>query len=1171
MLHDWGVIAVAFGYIGFLFFVASYGDRLSSTQRGRASALIYPLSLAIYCTSWTFFGSVGFATRTSVDFLAIYIGPILMIGLATPLLRRVIQLAKSQNITSIADFIGARYGKSQAVAATVAMIAIIGSVPYIALQLKAMASSLETILSEDQAFSKIPIIGDIALMVTLAMAAFAVLFGTRQTDATEHQHGLMLAVATESIIKLVAFIAAGAFVTFWMFSPHELVERAMKTPEAVRAIDYVPSIGNFLTMVLLSFCAIMLLPRQFHVSVVENSSDAEVGRARWLFPLYLVAINLFVIPIALAGLIIFPFGAVDSDMYVLALPMEGNAPLLSVGVFIGGLSAATAMVIVETVALSIMVTNDIVVPLVLQRGPQSAAGDRDFGNFLLKARRFAIFAIMVMAYFYYRALGNTQLAPIGLLSFAAIAQLAPAFFGGLFWRRATARGAIGGMLVGIAVWIYTLFLPSFIDTNTAGIFLLQHGPFQIEALRPQALFGADLSPLLHGVLWSLSLNILTYVVLSLARQPSSIERLQADLFVPSALAPMTPPFRRWRTTVTVQDIQSTVAQYLGPERALHSFEAFAITRNVRLEPSAPADFELLQHAEHLIASSIGAASSRLVMSLLLRKRTVSAKAALKLLDDSHAALHFNREILQTALNHVRQGIAVFDPDLQLICSNRQFGEILGLPPHLVQIGIPLREILEFMGAFNPPTFGESDDEALLERRLAAYTAEGEPYLERLPDRHMVIEVRTNRMPGVGLVITFSDVTPSFEAAEALERANATLEKRVRDRTEELTRLNSELALAKSTAEDANISKTRFLAAASHDILQPLNAARLYVTSLVERQSGGEDSRLVENIDDSLEAIEEILGALLDISRLDAGAMTSAITSFKMSDLMRSLEIEFAPIARAKGLKLTFVPCSLPVESDRLLLRRLLQNLVSNAIKYTPRGRVLVGCRRRGQSLQIGVYDTGVGIPILKRGEIFKEFHRLEQGARIARGLGLGLSIVERLARVLNHGIALDSNVSGGSVFSVTVPTAKAINYTAAVTTATPLSKTPISGALIVCIENDAAILDGMKTLLTAWDAEVIAVTDPDAALEAIEAAGRPVTGLLVDYHLDRGNGVAAIRDIRRRFGENIPGILITADRSPHVRTAAREENIPVLNKPVKPASLRALLGQWRTQQMVAAE
>src|SRR3954447_271411 len=1169
MLHDWGVIAAAFGYIGFLFLVASYGDRLSPTQRGRASALIYPLSLAIYCTSWTFFGSVGFATRSSVDFLAIYLGPILMIGLCTPLLRRVIRLAKSQNITSIADFIAARYGKSQAVAATVAVIAIVGSVPYIALQLKAMASSLETILSEDKVFSSIPIVGDIALMVMLTMAVFAVLFGTRQADATEHQHGLMLAIATESIVKLVAFLAVGVFVTFWMFSPPELIERAMKTPEAARAIAYTPSIGNFLTMTLLSFFAIMLLPRQFHVSVVENSTDAEVGRARWLFPLYLVAINLFVIPIAIAGLVTFPFGAVESDMFVLALPMEADSSLLSVVVFVGGLSAATAMVIVECVALSIMVSNDIVLPLVLPRRGEARAGGKDFSDFLLRVRRFAIFGIMVMAYFYYRALGNTQLAAIGLLSFAAIAQLAPAFFGGLFWRRATARGAIGGMLVGAAIWVYTLFLPSFMDASATGLLLLQHGPFGLEALRPQALFGADLPPLLHGVLWSLSLNLLTFVILSLARQPSSIERLQADLFVPNTLAPMTPTFRRWRTTVTVQDIQSTVAQYLGPERARHSFEAFALTHNTSLDPAAPADFELLQHAEHLIASSIGAASSRLVMSLLLRKRTVSAKAALKLLDDSHAALHFNREILQTALNHVRQGIAVFDTDLQLICSNRQFVEILGLPPHLVQLGIPLREILEFMGTVG--SSGLDDSQTLLARRLAAYTTEGEPYLERLPDRQMVIEVRTNQMPGGGLVITFTDVTPSFEAAEALERVNATLEKRVRDRTEELTRLNSELALAKSRAEDANISKTLFLAAASHDILQPLNAARLYVTSLVERQNGGEDARLVDNVNDSLEAIEEIIGALLDISRLDAGAMTPSISSFKIGDLMRSLEIEFAPIARAKGLELTFVPCSLPVESDRLLLRRLLQNFISNAIKYTPRGRVLVGCRRHGQSLQIGVWDTGVGIPVTKRGEIFKEFHRLEQGARIARGLGLGLSIVERLARVLNHGIAIDATASGGSVFSVTVPIATAINHTAAVTSATPLSRTPMSGALIVCIENDPAILDGMRTLLTAWNAEVIAVTDPDAAIAAIEASGSSVTGLLVDYHLDRGNGVAAIREIRRRFGENIPAILITADRSPNVRAAAREENIAILNKPVKPASLRALLGQWRAQQMVAAE
>ncbi|MGX9391250.1 NahK/ErcS family hybrid sensor histidine kinase/response regulator [Nitrobacteraceae bacterium UC4446_H13] len=1167
MLHDWGVIAAAFCYIGFLFLVAYYGDRPSRRRRGSGAGLIYPLSLAIYCTSWTFFGSVGFATRNSFDFLAIYIGPIIMIAFCTPLLRRVIELAKSQNITSTADFIAARYGKSQAVAATVAIIAIIGSVPYIALQLKAVGSSLETIMGEDHAITSVPIVGDIALLVMLAMATFAVLFGTRQSDATEHQHGLMLAVATESIVKLVAFIAAGAFVTFWMFGPVELFERALKTPEAVRAMTYTPSIGNFLTMVLLSFFAIMFLPRQFHVSVVENSNPEEVDRARWLFPLYLVAINLFVIPIALAGLVSFPFGLVDSDMFVLALPVEGKAPLLAIIVFIGGLSAATAMVIVECVALAIMVSNDLLIPLILPRNPHIA--NKDFGRLVLKIRRVAIFAIMIMAYLYFRALGTAQLAAIGLLSFAAIAQLAPSFLGGLIWRRGTARGAMGGMLVGFAVWSYTLFLPSFVDGSTVGMLFIQHGPFGIEALRPQALFGADLPPLMHGVLWSLSLNVLAYIAFSLMRQPSSIERLQADLFVPSQLAPMAPAFRRWRSTVTVQDIHGTVAQYLGPDRARQSFETFAVSRRISLEPSAPAEFELLQHAEHLIASSIGAASSRLVLSLLLRKRTLSAKAALKLLDDSHAALHFNREILQTALNHVRQGIAVFDPDLQLICSNHQFGEILGLPSHIVQIGIPLREILDFLGATSTAA---SDRQTFTEIRLATWTKDGEPYLERMPNRHIVIEVRANRMPDGGLVITFSDVTPSFEAAEALERANATLERRVRVRTEELTRLNSELAQAKSVAEDANLSKTRFLAAASHDILQPLNAARLYVTSLVERQSGGEDARLVENIDDSLEAIEEILGALLDISRLDAGAMTPSIGSFRIGDLMRSLEIEFTPIARAKGIDLTFVSCSLPVESDRLMLRRLLQNLISNAIKYTLHGRVLVGCRRRGQSLQIIIHDTGVGVPAVKRSEIFKEFHRLEQGARIARGLGLGLSIVERLARMLDHGIALDSNSAGGTVFSVTVPIAKAVTtHTPVVTSNTPVARSSMSGALIVCIENDLAILDGMKTLLTAWDADVLVAADPETAVEAIASRGDKITGLLVDYHLDRGNGIAAIREIRRRYGRNIPAILITADRSPHVRTAASQEKIAVLNKPVKPASLRALLGQWRTQQMAAAE
>jgi Na+/proline symporter/signal transduction histidine kinase/CheY-like chemotaxis protein len=1166
MWYDWAVIAAAFGYIGFLFAVASYGDRRS--RRSQGAGLIYPLSLAIYCTSWTFFGSVGFAARTSIDFLAIYVGPIVMVVFCVPLLRRIIQLAKTQNISSIADFIAARYGKSQPVAATVAIIAMIGSIPYIALQLKAVASSLETILRDDHVIASIPLVGDMALTVTIAMALFAVLFGTRHITATEHQHGLMLAVATESIVKLAAFLTVGFAVTFWMFSPAELIAKAMESPEALRTINYTPSLANFLTMTLLSFFAIVLLPRQFHVSVVENSNEAEVSRARWLFPLYLIAINVFVIPIALAGLIRFPFGLIDSDMYVLALPVDANIPLLSVIVFIGGLSAATAMVIVECVALAIMASNDIVLPLALSRTPGLIARRADFSGLLLRVRRIAIFVIMLMAYLYYRALGNTQLVAIGLLSFAAVAQFAPSFFGGLMWRRGTAQGAIAGMLVGFAAWAYTLFIPSFLEATPLGTDVLKHGPLGLAMLRPQALFGLDLPPLVHGVMWSLALNVTAFVLVSLLAKPKSIERVQADLFVPPALVTIAPTFRGWRTMVTAGDLLSTVTQYLGPERARASFETFAAEHRMRFDPDAPADFELVQHAEHLIASSIGAASSRLVMSLLLRRRTVSAKAALKLLDDSHAALHFNREMLQSALNHVRQGIAVFNDHLELICFNRQFAELLALPPHLVQIGLPLKELVEFVSRAAPPSEARASE--LLQQRLIAYTTEGTPHLVRFADRRLVIEVRANRMPGGELVLTFSDVTPSFEAAEALERANASLEKRVRERTEELTRLNTELAVAKSAAEEANNSKTRFLAAASHDILQPLNAARLYVTSLVERRHEGEDARLVENIDDSLGAIEEILGALLDISRLDAGAMPPSIANFNIGDLLRSLEIEFAPIAREKKLKLTFVPCALPVRSDRVLLRRVLQNLVSNAIKYTPQGRVLVGCRRRGHTLQLCIYDTGLGVPAIKRGEIFKEFHRLDQGARIARGLGLGLSIVERIARVLGHGVALDANRSGGSNFSVTIPVADSITLTSSLTSATPLTSPPMSGTLVVCIENDPAILDGMKTMLTGWGAGVIAATDQATAMAAIAESGQRVTGLLVDYHLDRGNGIGAIRAIRTRFGTDIPAILITADRSPHVRDAASAEHIVVLNKPLRPSALRALLGQWRTQQMVSA-
>ncbi|MGC1668060.1 MAG: PAS-domain containing protein, partial [Pseudolabrys sp.] len=622
------------------------------------------------------------------------------------------------------------------------------------------------------------------------------------------------------------------------------------------------------------------------------------------------------------------------------------------------------------------------------------------------------------AYVYYRSAGEAQLASIGLLSFAAIAQLAPAFFGGLLWRRATAAGAIAGMTAGFFVWAYTLLLPTLSDIGVVGERILTDGPWGLIMLRPQHLLGLELPPLVHGVVWSLLLNIACYIGFSLRREPSPIERMQANTFVPSEFTPITPSFRLWRSSVAVEELTGTVSRYLGEERTQSAFESFAAAERVSLDPKEEADFRLVRHAEHILASAIGAASSRLVLSLLLRKRTVSTKAALKLLDDANAAIQYNREILQTALDHVRQGIAVFDKELQLICWNRQFGEILDLPPGLIRVGVGLADILRFNSSRRGDLSADRAEE-FVTAQIERYISGNEPFLERFAEG-VVIEVRSNRMPDGAIATTFTDITASVEAAEALERSNETLERRVQERTEELTLLNAALARAKGEAEAANISKTKFLAAASHDILQPLNAARLYVTSLIER-GGQDDRRLVDNIDASLEAVEEILGALLDMSRLDTGAMRPEFANFRINEMLRQIELEFSPLAAAKGLELTFMPSALVVRSDRRLLRRLIQNLVSNAIKYTPEGRVLVGCRRRGKDLRIDVYDTGVGIPQSKWRDIFVEFRRLDQGARIARGLGLGLSIVERVARVLDSKIELKSETDRGSHFAVTVP------------------------------------------------------------------------------------------------------------------------------------------------------
>ena len=1175
MIQAWVILTIALAYVGVLFAVAYWGDkRAKSRKSSRERPTIYALSLAVYCTSWTFFGSVGLATATGLDFLAVYLGPIAVFAFGRPLIERIIKLSKSQNITSIADFLAARYGKNPMVAAIVTIIAVAGVLPYIALQLKAVSQSVTTLVQPLgwAAFSSYP--GpwtDITFLIAMTMAAFAILFGTRHIDATEHQDGLMLAIAMESVVKVAAFLVVGGFITYSMFGGvGPLIDKATEQPQIIGLFARGFHGGTWLTVTFLSSVCILLLTRQFHVTIVENNGPREVGRASWLFPVYLIAINIFVVPIAIAGLLTFESGTVDSDMFLLALPLSQGTKFFTIVAFLGGLSAATAMVIMESVALSIMVCNDLVMPIILHRR-QMAVGDReDMGVVLLLIRRCAIFAILLLAYVFYRMVGDAYgLATIGLLSFAAIAQFAPAFFGGLIWRGATANGAIAGILAGFAVWTYTLLVPYFVRAGLVGPKIMKEGLLGLTLLRPEMLFYMSFDPLTHGVVWSLFFNLLAYVTVSLLRAPEPIERIQANVFIENNFPrTVAPSFRPWRTSVTVDDLKRTVARYLGEERTERSFADYAASANIELMPRSEADIHLIRFTENLLASAIGTASSRLVMSLTLRRRNVGMKSAMKLLDDASEAIQYNRDLLQSALDQVGQGIAVFDRNMRLICWNREFREILSLPAPFRQVGVPLDRIVRQMAENGGPTGGATED--LVSDRLRKYVVTMETFQERLDGGLRTVEVRTNPMPQGGIVATYTDITDRVAAAEALARANETLERRVRERTAELMEVNKALGEAKSKADEANLDKTRFLAAASHDILQPLNAARLYVSSLVERKPPGEISLLSRNIDSSLEAVEEILNALLDISRLDTGALKPEIDTVPIGELLQQLKVEFEPQAVERGLSLRVMPCSLYVRSDRRLLRRVLQNLVSNAVKYTDEGRVLLGCRRKDGNVLVEVHDTGPGIPLSKHALIFKEFARLNAGGRPVQGIGLGLSIVERIGRMLDHPIKLTSRPGYGSIFAVQLPIAEAQTASRPhVPFVTAAHYRQFNGCVVICVDNEPTILDGMNALLGNWQCTVLTARSATEAMTVMAERALIPDVILADYHLEQGTGMDCIGAIRQRAGFKTPAVLITADRSPDVEEQARALDLHLLRKPLKPAALRALMTRLYSRRTAA--
>ncbi|RLQ87192.1 hybrid sensor histidine kinase/response regulator [Notoacmeibacter ruber] len=1170
-MNGWVISLVALSYLTVLFVVAALGDRAQKSRDRRARPIRYALSLAVYCTSWTFFGSVGVAANNGLQFLAIYIGPALVFILATPFLKRITRLSKAERITSVADFLASRYGKSFSIASIATLIATVGVVPYIALQLKAIAAAV-TLMAETRgvgaAALPMPIgVGGIAFWVTVLLAIFAMLFGTRQTDATEHQDGLVFAIAIESVVKLAAFLIVGFSVSFLLFEPTSLWEQVSNHPAVWNSLSNDTPMIGWITMTVLSGSAILLLPRQFYVMVVENRSEKEVERARWLFPLYLVAINIFVLPIALVGLTTVG-GQTTPDLYVLSIPLLAGNEWLSIVALVGGLSAATAMVIMASVALSIMISNDLIMPVVLHRTLGMRWADHeDWSRTILFIRRLAIAALLAAGYFYYRSIENEALlASIGLLSFAAIAQFLPAFLGGLLWRNANGRGAIAGMLVGISAWFYTLLLPSILPQDIA---FLAEGPFGLTFLRPQALFGLNLPPLEHGTLVSLAANTLAFIACSLSRRAYPRERIQAALFVPRGAG--RPPFpRKIKTELTVGELQTTIGRYLGHERTARSFESWQRRENITFEPSDIANGQILRFSESLLGSAVGSSSARLILSLLLERYDTNASFAYSLLDDATEALQQNRGLLQIALDQMEQGITVFDQDLRLTCWNRRFRTLFNLPEALGEVGTPLSDVVEHLA--RQGEIEQAEVESIIDRLARSLP----PWELELRQSGRIIEMRTQPMPEGGVVGTYTDITSQVEADRALKRANEGLEAAVAARTHELLNVNGELVDARRAAEEANLGKTRFLAAVGHDILQPLNAARLYCSAAGERmgkegtEKSGDLTETVGRIDASLDAVENILSAVLDISRLDTGAMTPSLSTFQLGGVLRQVGTALAPLAEAKGVELRVLPSSVVVETDINLLRRLVQNLLSNAVKYTRQGRILLGVRRRGAFVDIQVFDTGIGMAADQLTEIFDEFARLEEGALEAEGLGLGLSIVDRIARVLGLDVSVRSRHGQGTCFSVRLPVsaAKTTSETR-LAMPTPAIAADMENLTVLIIDNEPDILDGMELLLTGWGCSVLRATG-SAAIEALPGDDAPEM-ILADYHLNGETGFTAIQTARSRFGHSIPAVLVTADRSKSVMGDALERDIPVLNKPVKPARLRLVMSRQKKAIRTAAE
>lgn len=1144
----WLVIAVTTIYIFGLFFIAWRGDKTASKtiQDGNSKTIngfVYALALAVYCTSWTYFGAVGTAASAGWDFVWIYAGPALLFLLFPHVIRRIGDIAQRESITSLSDFLSARYGKSRGVAMLATLAAVMGSLPYISLQLKSVGVSLSAMMATDG--SKIEASNETVLLTAMAMAAFAIFFGARQSDMTKHNRGLMHVLCFEAVIKLLALMMVCALsITVMDGGTSAIIE----TAQSHFAGDSLSA--RSITILLLSMAAVICLPRQFHVSIIERRHSKEVDWARWIFPLYLLITSLVVIPITMAGLSQFPSG-VSPDLFVLQLPLSQGDGFLAMFVFLGGFSAATGMVIVSTIALSTMVTNDIIVPSFLERG-KLTTGSGDGGAQLIFIRRLVIVGLLLLAYGYFRlAEDSAALAQIGLLSFAAAAQFAPALIASIYWRHGKKAGVIFGLASGMIIWGYTLFLPAVFGIENMASILP-------STLHPHNLFGASFGDsLTHGVFWSLLVNVLGFVLVSLLSTERLRDRVQAVAFTAPAqekiVSGVNPNTQI--STASPDGLIVLASRFLDAEAVAHSFEKFGQDSGAKIKGAGPADWQLVQHTEKLLARAIGASSARVIMSSVLAGVDVELDDLLTIFDQKSNSERFDEHMLQSTLENVAQGISVVDRDQQLIAWNGTYIELFNYPSELVHVGAPIQTLIEhnietgWIGGVNPA------DSA---RRRVNHMRAGKPHMyERQNPNGRYIRITGNPMPGGGYVTTFTDITEDKLREQALIEANETLEARVEARTKKLEELTIALDGARQEAVGANASKTRFLAAASHDLLQPLNAARLFLGAV---ESDNQTADLLSKADQSIQSADQLLKGLLDISRLDHSNVEAQFSEIPLGPLFENLIDEATPMAVKAGLDIRFVPTRLSVKADPDFLISILRNFLSNARRYTKNGGIILGARRSGKMVRIEVWDTGPGISESGRDSIFEEFQRFEDVDNLGiRGAGLGLSVARRMADLMGSEIKLKTIVGKGSMFSVQVERAKnqsqRINLPV---TPVKMKRNELNGLTVLCIDDETTILDGMTALLSRWNCEVLTCTNGEEAIEL--ACNNELQAIIADFQLGtKENGLEIIAHLRPHLlvPENV--CLLSAQKTKGLERKAVNDNVRVLSKPANPDDIRQFL------------